>query len=187
MDNQLSALTTVLAVYGSVLATLGFGLSLWLGIQEISRHKPRLRIVPGQGRLIDGNGRNSESMVLIKAINIGGGSLTITGVGWLLEDKHRVQIIRPYMIQLPAELRERKTLTFYFASRWLSQLKEVDRIVGAFFRDETENMWTCRVSRRTLRRWRTAEPDGWFLEWDESLQTYFRRDGPNGPRIPIPG
>lgn len=187
MQTQIFDLTTAIAVYGAVLATLGFGLSLWLGIAELRRYRPRIKVTVSEGRLIDGNGVSSEHMILVQALNTGGGSLTITGVGWLLDDGDRLQCIKPYMLSFPVELRERKKLTFYFPSRWLGMNKDADRIVGAFFQDEIGNIWKCRIKKKRIRDWKKVPAKGWLLEWDANLQMYFRQDNPDAPRIPIPG
>jgi hypothetical protein len=165
MDTQIPQLTTVIAIYGAILATLGLALSLWLGIIEVKRHRTRVRVNPSRGRLIDPKGNNSEPMILVEAINIGNGMVTITGVGWLLDNKHRLQVIRPYMLLLPYELHECKKLTFIYPCRCLDQLKDSDRIVGAFFSDEVGNLWKCRIPKRVVRQWKAASPDGWLLEW----------------------
>jgi len=41
--------TSIVAVYGAVIATISLGASIWLGIVELNRYKPRIRIQLGQG------------------------------------------------------------------------------------------------------------------------------------------
>ena len=187
MQIQPFDLTTAIAVYGAVLATLGFGLSIWLGIAELRRYRPRVKITASVGNLFDRNLVGSEQMILVEALNIGGGPLTITGVGWLLDNGRKAQFIRPYKLSFPVVLLERKKLTFYFPCRWLGIYKDFDRIVGAFFQDEMGNTWKCRIKKKKIRDWKETPVKGWLLDWDDNLQMFFRQDSPEAPRIPIPG
>jgi len=187
MQTQTYNLTTAIAIYGATLATLGFLLSLWLGIIELRRNRPCVRVTASGGSLIDGNGVSSEYMILIEALNIGHGPLIITGVGWLLDNRRKLQYIKPYMLSFPVELLERKKITFSFPSRWLRKTKDVDRIIGAYFRDEMGNTWKCRIRKKRIRNWKNTPAKGWLLEWDADLQRYFRQDDPDSPRIPLSG
>lgn len=187
MENLTFDLTTAIAVYGAILATFGFGLSLWLGITELRRHRPRIRVTVSEGSLLDENWVGSEHMIFVEALNVGAGSLTITGVGWLLDNRHKLQIIKPYRLSFPVQLNERMKLTFSFPCRGLGKLKDVDHIVGAYFKDEMGNTWRCRIKKKKIRDWRKVPVKGWLLQWDADLQMYFRQENPEAPKFPLLG
>lgn len=187
MQNLTFDLTTAIAIYGAILATFGFGLSLWLGITELRRYRPRIRVTVSEGSIIAENGVGSEHMIFVEALNIGAGPLIITGVGWLLDNRHKLQIIKPFRLSFPVKLNERMKLTFFFPCRWLEQMKDVDRIVGAYFQDEMGNTWKCRIKKKKIRDWRKVPVKGWLLQWDADLKMYFRQEDPEAPKIPLLG
>ena len=187
MDSTIQVITTAIAIYGAVLASTSLAISIWLGRAELNRHKPKLKVTPTEGVLVDAGGNNSEHFALIEAVNTGEGTIHITGVGWLVRGRKKHQFIRPYMLNLPLDLAERRKATLYYACRWLREYKDNERIVGAYFHDETGNDWKCRISGRTLRRWRSRTSDGWLIQWDPRSSRYYRQDRPGSPRIPLPG
>ena len=70
-------ITTVVAVYGAVIATISLAASIWLGIVELNRHKSNISIHLGQG-VIQNELGPSESFIAIDAVNTGSGSIIIT-------------------------------------------------------------------------------------------------------------
>jgi len=179
--------TTAIAVYGALLATISFGLSLWLGILKYKEKMPNLRVTHSVGRLIDGFGKSSEQMIFFEGLNVGSGQISITGVGWILKDGTKLQYMRPYQLKIPSEIPERKKATFYFPCRWLKKEERAGDIRWAFYNDEMGKTWKRRIPKRKISKWLNIESDGWELEWDESLSTYVRDSPIGGPRIPIPG
>jgi len=179
--------TTAIAVYGALLATLSFGLSLWLGILKVKEKMPKLRISQSISRFIDSFGKSSEQMIEIEGLNVGRGQITITGVGWILIDGTKLQYMRPYLLKIPAEIQERKKVIFYFPCRWLKKEEHAEDIRWAFFIDEMGKTWKKRLPKRKIKKWLKIEPDGWELEWDETLSAYVRDSPIGGPKIPIPG
>ena len=187
MDGSQLAITTAVAVYGALVATFSLAASIWLGIAELNRHKPRLKVAPNTGVLVDAMERNSEPLILVEAINTGAGKLRITGVGFTLTKGRKHQFIRPYLLTVPFDLEERRKATLYYACRWLRDKEDKDQITGGFFRDETGKDWKCRIRKKTIRAWADMTSDGWMIQWDPQLQMFFRQDTPDGPRIPLPG
>jgi len=177
MDNSSTAwLTTIIAVYGAILATLSFIASIWLGVVELNRHKQKVSVQATDmiARLYDELGAPSESFIGIKAINVGEGPINIVGVGWLLSDNSFIQILNPYMLTLPTVLKERSSITFLFACRWLREMKYKDKIVGIFFKDEIDQIWKAKVTKRMLKKWINAKHEGWSVDWDKVSKNYYR-------------
>ncbi|MGD0707445.1 MAG: hypothetical protein ABSA51_03215 [Anaerolineaceae bacterium] len=172
MGNQILSLTTAIAVYGAVIATLSLIISTWLGILKLKSHKPNIKISLFYGNLFDANGEISEPLIIVEAINIGTGAITITSVGWLFYSKEKLVVIHPYKLILPIEVYERKKITFYFPCRWLNQVKDSDKITAVFFSDETNNTWKCKISKNKLKQWKNSPSEGWQIEWNEKYQTY---------------
>jgi hypothetical protein len=180
-------LTAAIATYGAVVATLSLAASIWLGLAELNRHKPRLKVIPNTGVLVDGMDRNSEPLVLVEAINTGSGKLRITGVGFTLTKGRKQQFMRPYLLTVPFDVEERRKATLYYACRWLRDKEDTAEITGAFFQDETGKVWKCRLRKKTLRRWAAKTSKGWLIQWDPQLHAFFRQDTIGGPRIPLTG
>ena len=185
MDPSQLAVTTAVAVYGALVATLSLAASIWLGFAELNRHKPRLKIIPNTGVLVDAAGHNSEPLVLVEAINIGAGRLRITGVGWSLTKGRKHQFINPYLLTVPFDLEARRKATFYFACRWLREKEDKDQIVGAFFQDETGKVWKCRTRKKKIRAWAAMTSNGWRIRFDPDIQMYVRQDSETSPKIPL--
>ncbi len=164
MQTQTFDITTAIAVYGAIIATLAFGLSLLLGIAELRRYRLRIKVTVSEGSMIDANGVAIEHLILVEALNIGSGKPTITGAGWLLDNRSKIQIIRSYFLIFPAELLERKKITIYFPCRWLGKLKDADHIVGAHFQDEIGNTWKCRIKKKKLDYWKNLQTKGWRID-----------------------
>jgi len=179
--------TTAIAVYGAIVATLSLAASVWLGVAELNRHKPRLKITANTGCLLDGNDKSSEPLVMIEAINTGAGKIHITGIGWFLSNGHRWQVRDPYLLKVPFDLAERKKATFHYACRWLRDKADTKEIAGAYFKDETGRECRRRTSRKTLRRWAGMTSDGWLIQWEPRLKLYYREDGPGQRRTPLGG
>jgi hypothetical protein len=175
-------ITTIIAVYGAVLATIGFALSLFLGINELRRHQPRVRVTVSIGNLINPGVSHSEPLILVEAINTGQGTVVLEMFGFLLRDKSKQVILQPYWIQLPHALQERKRLTAFYACRWFREDKKSDQIIAAYFKDETGTMWKGKITRHTRRAILQAPDTGYLIQWSPSTQSYYVEDRPGPPR-----
>ena len=87
--------TTIIAVYGAVLGTISLITSVVLGIIEIKRYKPKLKVAVSYGVITDGRGHSSEPLMLIKALNIGHGKIVLQTFGFLLKDKSTQIMMKP--------------------------------------------------------------------------------------------
>ena len=65
--------TLIIAIYGALLATLSFILSVILGIHEISKLRPKLRVKASHARITYSDNKTSELLISIEAVNIGTG------------------------------------------------------------------------------------------------------------------
>jgi hypothetical protein len=164
MDNSGYELaTTLIAAYGAVVATLSFILAIVLGILELKRHKPQLRVTATHGTIIDPIRGTSESLILMEAVNLGTNKVTLTAVGWLLNNKHKLQFTRPYMMQLPYELDPGKEVTTFWPCRLFQEHEDNESIVAVFFSDATGKMWKGKVERKQRRIWLNAKEKGWRI------------------------
>jgi len=170
--------TTVIAVYGAVVATLGFVLSIVLGIHELRRERPRVRVTLDTGHLANIGKINSEPLILVEAVNTGKGDVLLENFGFLLKGGSKQVIIRPYMIELPFNLEERRRLTAYYACRWFRENKANDKIVAAFFKDVTGAMWKAKITSKMRRRTLDAPDTGYLIEWSPELMAYYPKERP---------
>ena len=163
--------TTIIATYGSIIATISFVASLWLGVIEVKRHKPRIEIRVGQGVLIVDK-QPSESFIIVEAVNMGFSPITITGVGWILSNGKKIQCTNPFRLELPYKLDQQSVCSFYLPARWYREIEERDKIISAYFQDGLGSMWKGRVNKSNRKLWETMNNDGWKLRWDEEQKRW---------------
>ncbi len=166
MDN----ITTWLAIYGAVLSTVSITLGLVLGIRELRKYKPNVKLMKTNAVFTDSNGKVSESFISITAENHGLISITITGAGWFLKNKSRDQQLNPYLLTLPYELKPNKTVSFYYACRWFAEMKRVEEITGSFFQNELGKTWVIPVPKREKANWLSKKSEGYLVEWNPTLK-----------------
>jgi hypothetical protein len=165
-------ITAVVAIYGAVIATISLAASIWLGMVELNRQKSKIKIHLGQGVLHNELGP-SESFIVIDAVNTGGGVIIITSVGWITSDKKKLAHLKPYLLDLPFELEERRKCTFYLPARIYREIEERKKISKIFFADETGKVWTRKIPRKTLKIWETMDNKGWKIIWDDQLGIWY--------------
>jgi hypothetical protein len=174
---QLSdTITIIIAVYGAVLATLGFALSLVLGINEIQKQLPRIKVKLTSGFLIDRDGKSSEPLIIFEAYNNGQFAVEITGCGWLALNRAKYQFSKPYLLKLPYTLEPHRIIQTYFCCRWFRDLPYKEKINGIFFVDEGGNQWNLKINKKQLRQWEAAQSKGYLIEWNKNLQEFYRQD-----------
>ena len=134
-----------------------------------------MKVRPRQSFLYS-KGKASEHFVSVDAVNIGSGSVVFTEVGWLLSNHKKATYFNPYNLPLPYKLDEHKACTFYWPTRWYREFRDRDKIVSAFFRDETGHMWQGKVTRKMRRLWETLDGDGWKIAWNDDLNMWYAID-----------
>ncbi len=174
---QLSdTITIIIAVYGAVLATMGFGLSLVLGINELQKQLPKIKVKLTSGSLIDRDGKSSEPLIIFEAYNNRQFSVEITGCGWLALNRERYQFIKPYLLKLPYTLEPHRKIETYFCCRWFRDLPYKEKIIGIFFVDDSGNQWNLKINKKQLQQWENAQSKGYLIEWNKNSQEFYRRD-----------
>jgi hypothetical protein len=176
MNLPIGELTTIIAAYGAILATLGFALSLMLGINEIKKQKPKVKVKFSLGRLIDADGTNSEILILIEAHNTRTLPVIITGFGFLEKKGNKTPLLNPYLFRLPLALNSHRKVTAYYACRWFRENRIKNDSVGFYFADEEGNLWKVKFSEKDKKTWENAKVDGYMIEWDQSIKNYYRKD-----------
>lgn len=156
-------LTTIIAIYGAILATLSLILSIILAIIEVRRHMAQVVVSAKHGYITDNFGKSSEPVIIITAINKGNGSISITGVGWFLKDGGKKQFLQPYNLQLPYVLQERRSCSTVFPCRSFKSYSDNEDIKAAFFQDETGKIWKGNISRIQRNLWLNAKDHGWHI------------------------
>jgi len=183
MDETTSlVITTVIAVYGAIIATLSLIGSVVLGIIELRRTRPRLKVEARRATLMDGLDEPSEPFISVEAINVGKGSVRISSFGFYLRDKSKMHIIKPYLLDLPADVPEQRKVTTFYACRWYRELKSKEDIKGVYFQDETGKMWRKKFTKKQRSLWEESVSDGYLIEWDPSIRTFYRAE----PKIKNP-
>lgn len=167
-------ITIIIAVYGAVLATLGFVLSIVLGVNELRKERPKIKVKSSFGSLIDSDGKSSELLILFEAHNTSLVPIIITGCGWLGERGKKYQFIKPYLLELPMRLTSRRKVTAYYACRWFRDYKDKDKVIGFYFADEESNIWKAKVSKKQKQSWEKANNNGYLIEWNKDMQSFFR-------------
>ena len=166
-------ITLSIAIYGAVLATLGFILSVILAIHEIAKQRPKIKVIARNARINYDNGKSSELLISIEAVNTGSGSLVLTGVGWVLKDKSKLQILKPYLLELPIKLDERRKCCAYVPCReGFRELKNNKEIIGVFYQDETGQQWNSKISRKQKNLWMEPTNDGLKIIWNPDSMSY---------------
>jgi uncharacterized integral membrane protein len=69
--NQQDQATLIIAIIGMAIASLSFALSVVLGIFEICRHQPHIKVKVGLGFMGFRDGEMSEPFIITNAINCG--------------------------------------------------------------------------------------------------------------------
>ncbi len=165
-------ITTVVAVYGAVIATISLAASIWLGIVELNRHRSNISIHLGQG-VIQNEFGPSESFITIDAVNTGSGSIIITYVGWITSDKKKLTYLKPYLLDLPFKLEEKRKCTFYLPARLFREIEDKKKIKSIFFADETGKIWMRKIPRKARGIWETMDNKGWKIVWDDQLGIWY--------------
>ncbi len=174
MGPALDTITIIIAVYGAVLATLGFVLSIVLGINELRKERPKIKVKSFFGSLIDSDGKSSETLILFEAHNTSLVPIIITACGWLGEKGMKYQFIKPYLLELPKQLKSRRKVTAYYACRWFRDYKDKYKVIGFYFADEEGNIWKVKVSKKQKQLWESVNNNGYLIEWDKDMHSYFR-------------
>ncbi|MFV2045662.1 MAG: hypothetical protein ACC700_20835, partial [Anaerolineales bacterium] len=163
-----TGITTILiAIYGA-------GLSTVLGIREWKRSRPSLHITAKHGYVVDVNGKDgeySEPVLVMKAANVGSGSIFLSGMGFVNKGGSKQVLTSPYPSGiLPAELEEGRSVISAYACRWLREQVDHEKIVGVFFQDETGKMWEAKLDKDLKAFCLASVSDGWELETRHPLK-----------------
>lgn len=167
-------ITILVAGYGAIIATLSFILSIVLGVNELKKNKANMKVSISGGSLVDSDYSQSESMIIVTGLNRGQTKIIITGCGWLTDDNHKYQILKPLMLSFPYVVDPHRKIEAYFACRWFQNLAYKDKIVGYFFQDDEGNMWKANISKKQKEGWKKSISSGYHIEWNEHLQEYYR-------------
>jgi hypothetical protein len=150
-------ISIILALYNAVRSTI-------LGIQEIKRRRPEIRVSAAHGYVFD-VGIPSEPVIVIEAVNDGDGIVYLNSMGFLQEGDKRYAIYEPYPPGiLPSDLDERRKLTTVFACRWYRDRLDPSIVIGVYFKDETGREWKKKVDKEERDFWEKSYGDGWLLE-----------------------
>jgi hypothetical protein len=166
-------LTQILAIYGAVISTVSIVLALILGITELKRNTPRVKILKKEQTFIFADNLDSEPFIGIEIQNLGTVPITITGVGWMKKDGSRIQFLNQYLLSLPAELKPRKSITFYSACRRFSELKEIKELSHSFFQDELGEIWKRSISEKDKKDWSSRSGGYYLIEWDPTRHLWY--------------
>jgi len=169
---ELNINTNAVALYGAIIATISMFFSIILGIKELRKDQQKLKIKSSLGRIILDNNLQSESLIIIEGQNRGFVPVCINGVGWLLNDGTKLQILNPYLLKLPYDVNPRKNLIFYFPSRWFNSLSENNKIVGFYFKNEQGKMWKMKIFEKMKVLWSQSKNDGFLIEWNKETNSY---------------
>lgn len=169
-------ITIAIAIYGAVLGTLSLILSIVLAVIEFNRRRPKVKVTAMYGQLINDDGKTSEPLIIIDAVNVGNGSIVLTAVGWLLAGGNKQQIIKPFMLNLPMKLEERRKCITYRACRWFREDDDNKQIVAFYFQDETGVLWKSKITQKQRKLWLNAKNDGWQIMWNPKHGSYYQSD-----------
>lgn len=174
MESDIGIITIIIATYGAVLATMGFILSLILGINELRKENPKVIVKISGGVFIDKDGASSEQLIIFEAYNKGFIPIMIMGCGWCGEEGKKYQILKPLLLNLPQQLTSRRKITTYYAFRWFNEFKYKDKVIGFYFTDEEGNIWKTKISNKQKQSWYKAGNEGYLVEWNSDQQSYIR-------------
>jgi len=135
-----------------------------LGILEIRRRRPEIRVSAAHGYVFD-LGAPSEPVIVIEAVNEGAGPIYLSSMGFQLEGDERYAITQPYPPGiLSSERNERRKLASVYACRWYRDGLDPSIVTGVYFRDETDREWMAEVEKEERELWVNSHGTGWQLE-----------------------
>lgn len=161
--------TICIALYGAFLSTL-------LGIYELNKNKPSIKLSFSTGSLIEKDMRSSELMIILSALNKGQTKIVLTGCGWTSSDKHKYHIAFPCLITFPYVLEPHRKADVYFACRWFKDLPDKEKINGIYFEDEEGNTWRKRIRKKDKVSWEKTHSQGYLIEFDYDQKIFYRKD-----------
>ena len=160
-ENGYEFATVLIASYGAIIATVSLIISIILAIFELRRHRPRVKVTASHGIILDQIKGSSEPLIFMEAINIGSGTITISGVGWLLSNGGKLAFTAPQEMTLPTELEEGKRVATYWRCKDFQNYKDNVNIKAAYFKDETGKLWKGKIKKEERNRWLKARNEGW--------------------------
>jgi hypothetical protein len=169
----------------TVIAVLGFILSVILGVIEIKRYRGRVRVKILLGHFFDLQQGNSEQITEIQAANIGYGTTYIDGGGWLKRDGSSIAILSPINLEFPKKVEERQSISIFYPCKWFKNTPIVENIVAAYVTDQTGKKWKCRLSKRNLQKLLKYESGGWSIGVSKDKKQYFRKSSETGESVPF--
>jgi hypothetical protein len=174
MGSDMEIITIIIATYGAILATMGFILSLILGINEIRKENPKVIVKINAGVFIDHDGASSEQLIIFEAYNKGVIPVIITGCGWWGKDGKKYQILKPLLLNLPQQLTSRRKIATYYPCRWFNEFKDNENVIGFYFINEEGNIWKTKISNKQKHSWHKSGNEGYLIDWNSIQQAYFR-------------
>ena len=121
MGNDQFLITTVIAIYGASIATISMAASIWLGVLELKKKRPKISIMIGERILFSESIGASEPVMLAQAMNVGLGSQKIVSVQLQLSNKTPLTFLGSYKLKLPFELDENRSCDFIIPCRLLKK------------------------------------------------------------------
>jgi hypothetical protein len=168
MNNEIQFwITTAIAIYGAAVAT-------WLGVIEVLRNQPRIKIYAEQGYCFDTGDKASEPVIFVEAVNIGSKSVNISSGGWLCTGGEKIALMKPYMMRLPYKLDGQRKCLFGYAVSWFNNSNLREKVVGVYFRDEVGRQWKYKVTEAQRNKWLNMVGDGWRLETNSEPPAYYK-------------
>lgn len=149
-------ITTILAIYGAILSTIGVAWNIRNGLIDRARIRVSFqarvlaKLVPAggqEGSLVVSGG---EEGYVFEVVNMGRRPITISGLGFGLKDgKHlTVPLMLPGTKQFPVDITEGKAESFFIKGQGLAEYR--DLIKFAWVRDATGRLY--KVSGREVRK-----------------------------------
>ncbi len=165
-------ITVYIALYGAILGTLGFVVSLILAINELGKSKPKIRVSLHHARLTDPDGKSSEPLIGVDVVNEGNHSVRLSSCGWLRKDKYKDVILNLYRVNFPFTLEPGRRLNIFLAVRWYRDNGDMGLRYAFFVQDETSKTWRAKISRKIRREWMNLEIEGWKILWNKETRLY---------------
>ena len=128
----------ILAIYGSIISTLGIILSIY----NYNRDKAKIKVNASIG-LFSGTSEDGKVFLFIKAINSGRRPITLSSVGIRTSDGGNILMRK---ISLPMELSEGKSHNEWIE---LEKLREIS-CEFAWYRDETDKLYKSKNIKNML-------------------------------------